>query len=64
MKYIRHYNKTPKTAKWRYFDPTRQHHSQFSRYRPLFTPSLVRLMFRYGRRKVMVGQRFTSLSQA
>jgi len=23
MKYIRHYNKTPKTVKWRYFDPTR-----------------------------------------
>ena len=24
MKYIRHYNKTPKTVKWRYFDPTRR----------------------------------------
>src|ERR1700690_3860295 len=23
MKYIRHYNKVPKTVKWRYFDPTR-----------------------------------------
>jgi len=22
MKYIRHYNNTPKTVKWRYFDPT------------------------------------------
>jgi hypothetical protein len=22
MKYIRHYNKVPKTVKWRYFDPT------------------------------------------
>src|ERR1700681_2246130 len=24
MKYIRHYNKVPKTVKWRYFDPTRR----------------------------------------
>jgi hypothetical protein len=24
MKYIRHYNKAPKTVKWRYFDPTRR----------------------------------------
>src|SRR5882724_7860083 len=24
MKYIRQYNKTPKTVKWRYFDPTRR----------------------------------------
>ena len=24
MKYIRHYKKTPKTVKWRYFDPTRR----------------------------------------
>jgi hypothetical protein len=24
MNYIRHYNKTPKTVKWRYFDPTRR----------------------------------------
>jgi hypothetical protein len=24
MKYIRHYNETPKTVKWRYFDPTRR----------------------------------------
>ena len=28
MKYIRHYNKVPKTVKWRYFDPTR--HITFS----------------------------------
>jgi hypothetical protein len=24
LKYIRHYNKVPKTVKWRYFDPTRR----------------------------------------
>src|SRR3990172_1537636 len=24
MRYIRHYNKTPKTVKWKYFDPTRR----------------------------------------
>jgi len=24
MRYIRHYNKTPKTMKWKYFDPTRR----------------------------------------
>jgi AbrB family looped-hinge helix DNA binding protein len=24
MKYIRHYNKLPKTVKWHYFDPTRR----------------------------------------
>jgi transposase len=24
MRYIRHYNKVPKTVKWRYFDPTRR----------------------------------------
>ena len=24
MRYIRHYNKAPKTVKWRYFDPTRR----------------------------------------
>ena len=24
MKYIRHYNKVPRTVKWRYFDPTRR----------------------------------------
>jgi hypothetical protein len=24
MKYIRHYNKVPKTVKWHYFDPTRR----------------------------------------
>jgi len=24
MNYIRHYNKVPKTVKWRYFDPTRR----------------------------------------
>ncbi len=24
MRYIRHYNQTPKTVKWRYFDPTRR----------------------------------------
>jgi transposase len=24
MKYIRHYNKVPKSVKWRYFDPTRR----------------------------------------
>jgi len=24
MRYIRQYNKTPKTVKWRYFDPTRR----------------------------------------
>ena len=24
MKYIRHYDKVPKTVKWRYFDPTRR----------------------------------------
>jgi hypothetical protein len=24
MKYIRHYHEVPKTAKWRYFDPTRR----------------------------------------
>ncbi|MBM4191780.1 MAG: IS630 family transposase, partial [Gammaproteobacteria bacterium] len=24
MRYIRHYNKAPKTVKWKYFDPTRR----------------------------------------
>ena len=24
MKFIRHYNKAPKTVKWRYFDPSRR----------------------------------------
>ena len=24
MRYIRHYNQTPKTVKWKYFDPTRR----------------------------------------
>jgi transposase len=24
MKYIRHYNKDPKTVKWKYFDPTKR----------------------------------------
>jgi hypothetical protein len=24
MRYIRHYNKTPRTVKWKYFDPTRR----------------------------------------
>ena len=24
MRYIRHYNKNPKTVKWKYFDPTRR----------------------------------------
>src|SRR3984885_6033883 len=28
MRYIRHYNKTPKTVKWKYFDPTRRITSQ------------------------------------
>jgi transposase len=31
MRYIRHYNHTPKTIKWKYFDPT----DRISRYRPL-----------------------------
>jgi transposase len=28
MRYIRHYNQTPKTVKWKYFDPTRRITSQ------------------------------------
>src|ERR1022692_2132994 len=28
MRYIRHYNKTPKTVKWKYFDPTKRITSQ------------------------------------
>jgi transposase len=24
MRYIRHYNKAPRTVKWKYFDPTRR----------------------------------------
>jgi transposase len=24
MRYIRHYNKAPKTVKWKYFDPSRR----------------------------------------
>jgi hypothetical protein len=24
MRYIRHYNKDPKTVKWKYFDPTKR----------------------------------------
>lgn len=27
MKYIREYNKTPKTVRWKYFDPTRRIHT-------------------------------------
>jgi len=33
MRYIRHYNKTPKTVKWRYADPSHQY--TISWYRPL-----------------------------
>jgi len=35
MKYIRHYNKVPKTVKWRYFDLCASHYCQFSCYSPL-----------------------------
>jgi transposase len=28
MRYIRHYNQTPKIVKWKYFDPTRRITSQ------------------------------------
>jgi hypothetical protein len=28
MRYIRHYNKAPKTVKWKYFDPTKRITSQ------------------------------------
>jgi hypothetical protein len=35
MRYIRHYNKVPKTVKWKYFDPSRPNYSSFSSYSPL-----------------------------
>jgi len=35
MRYIRHYNKAPRTVKWKYADPSRQHRNTISWYRPL-----------------------------
>ena len=35
MRYIRHYNKAPKTVKWKYFDPIASNQSGISCYSPL-----------------------------
>jgi transposase len=35
MRYIRHYNKAPKTVKWKYCDPSRRISTQSVCYRPL-----------------------------